>query len=128
MARRLQPGFLACLLLLSGAATSCAPPIPSGGFSAADPASRIYAAVQVAADYQRTGIGPSRLTLQNLIEMLLSADPAERLVAGDTLKLVTGTDLGYDASAPLVERQAAIQRWKAWLQETPVPDDSGDDR
>ena len=84
--------------------------------------------MQVAADYQRTGVQPGRLTVQNLIEMLLSADPAERLVAGDTLKLVTGTDLGYDASAPLVERQAAIQRWKAWLEETPDPGDSGDDR
>ena len=98
---------------------ACAPPVPSGGFGAPDPASRIYAAVQVASDYGRTQTQPDRSTLQDLIEMLLSSDPAERLVARNTLELVTGGDLGYDPSAPLVERVAEVQRWKEWLQETP---------
>ena len=117
---------MACILLLHGAVPACAPPIPSGGFQAPDPASRIYAAVQVASDFGRTQVRPDRDTLKNLIEMLLSSDAAERLVAGDTLKLVTGVDLGYDPSAPLVERVAEVQRWRAWLQETSSPTGAGD--
>ena len=121
----LHPGFIACILLLCGAVPACAPPVPSGGFQAPDPASRIYAAVQVASDYGRTQVPPDRATLKNLIEMLLSSDPAERLIAIDTLNLVTGVDLGYDPSAPLVERVAKVQRWKAWLEETPPLTDPG---
>ena len=127
MPPRLQSGFILCLLLLAGAVPACAPPIPSGGFEAADPASRIYAAVRVASDYDRTGVEPDHGTLQQLIEMLLSADPAERLVAGDTLKLVTGVDLGYEPSAPLVERVVQVQRWKTWLDQKSSDRSSGDD-
>ena len=82
--------------------------------------------VQVASEYGRTGVRPDRSTLQHLIVMLLSSVPAERLIAGDTLELVTGVDLGYDPSAPLVERLAATERWKSWLDEDPPPAEDGD--
>ncbi|MAC19199.1 MAG: hypothetical protein CMJ23_05870 [Phycisphaerae bacterium] len=93
---------------------SCAPPVPSGGFDAPDPASRIYAAVGVAEQFQKDGARPDLKTLQDLIRMLASADPAARLVAGDTLRMVTGVNFGYRASAPLAERVAATNRWIRW--------------
>ena len=76
--------------LLSGAAvlvllTGCAPPIPDGGFNAPDPASRLYAAAQVAANWSSIQPPEDRkrppiATLQQLVVMLESSDPAERLV------------------------------------------------
>ena len=105
--------------LLAGLPTGCAPPIPSGGFDAPDPASRIYAAVRVAEEFGRDPRMPDRATLEHLVAMLLSADPAERLIAGDTLRLVTGKDLGYDPSAPLPVRAAAADRWAAWVRALP---------
>lgn len=93
---------------------SCAPPVPSGGFDAPDPASRIYAAVNVAEQFEKDGIRPDLATLQDLIRMLASADPAARLVAGDTLRMVAGVNFGYQASAPLAERVAATNRWIRW--------------
>ncbi|MCP4835972.1 MAG: hypothetical protein GY895_14555 [Phycisphaera sp.] len=115
MPLRLQKGPLASFLLLLGGLTACAPPIPSGGFDAPDPASRIYAAVRVAAAFGETGARPDEATLRDLVEMLLSTDPAERLVAGDTLELVTGEDFGFDAADPFVQRVAAADRWAAWV-------------
>ena len=125
MPPRLQPGLIACLLLLSGAVTACAPPVPTGDFDSPDPSSRIYAAVRVASQHDRDGARPDRATLQHLIEMLLSSDPAERLIAGDTLKLVTGEDFGFDPSAPLAERASAVERWKTWLDDEPAVGASG---
>lgn len=117
MPRRLQNGLLASVLLLLGAMPSCAPPVPSGGFGAPDPASRIYAAVGVAEEFDQTGVRPDETTLENLVKMLVSADPAERFIAGNTLQLVTGQDLGFDASAPFAERTAAAERWADWIGE-----------
>ncbi len=103
----------------------CAPPIPVGNFHSPDPASRIYAAVEVARGFERDGVQPDRGTLEELIQMLPSADPAERLVAADTLRLVTGVDLGYRASDPLPLRAAATDRWVRWTRSLPSPEKKG---
>ncbi len=108
-----------CLMLLSSMMASCTPPIPSGGFDAPDPASRIYAAVEVATKFSRDRRRPDRSTLQDLVEMLLSTDPAERLVAGDTLRMVSGIDMGFDPSASIEKRAAAIDRWMEWVERLP---------
>jgi hypothetical protein len=100
--------------------TGCAPPIPDGGFDAPDPASRIYAAVRVAAEFQRTGIRPDRTTLEALVIMLSSADPAARFVASQTLREIAGTDFGFHPAAPLAERLPAIDRWRAWVEALPA--------
>ena len=127
MGRRPHPlaVVLAVILpgLMAGLPTGCAPPIPSGGFDAPDPASRIYAAVRVAEEFGRDPRMPDRATLEHLVAMLLSADPAERLIAGDTLRLVTGKELGYDPSAPLPVRAAAVDRWAAWVRTLPPEGD-----
>ncbi len=51
-----------------------------------------------------------------LVECLASDDPAVRLAAIGTLERLTGTTLGYRASAPPAERADAVQRWKAWVE------------
>ena len=104
----------------------CAPPIPVGNFQGPDPASRIYAAVGVARSFERDGVQPDRATLEDLIQMLPSADPAERLVAADTLRLVTGVDLGFRASDPLPLRVAATDRWVRWARALPGPRTTGE--
>ena len=113
--RRLLGGT-AGLILLAG----CAPPVPDGGFNAPDPASRIYAAADVAADWASTEPPEARRrpaigTLRELVVMLQSSDPAERLVAAETLRMVTGEDFGFDASAAAPIRFLAVNRWRAWV-------------
>ena len=123
----IRHGGAALLLLLL---TGCAPPIPDGGFDAPDPASRIYAAVRVADKWSsitppQDRSRPSIATLQQLVVMLESSDPAERLVASETLRMVTGEDFDYEASAPLPERFLAVNRWRAWVDSLAPPPSSG---
>lgn len=55
--------------------------------------------------------------LAALIEQLDSADPAVRMVAADTLTTLTGEDHGFRYDKPLGVRNAAVDRWAAWLRE-----------
>ena len=112
--------FSLVLVLVPFLGWGCAPPIPSGGFNAPDPASRIYAAVAVAQQFERTGALPDHAVLEDLVAMLISADPAERLVASDTLRLVTGQNFGYLPYAPMPERRVAANRWADWVRDPPV--------
>ncbi|MAB73038.1 MAG: hypothetical protein CMJ54_11095 [Planctomycetaceae bacterium] len=112
-------GVLAALTALG-----CAPPIPDGGFDAPDPASRIYAAVGVAERWNATTppearVRPPKKTLQHLVVMLQSSDPAARLIAGETLKLVTGRNFGFDPSGSTPTRFEAVERWRAWVDSLP---------
>lgn len=102
----------------------CAPPIPNGGFDAPDPASRIYAAVEVAKRWNSTQppearVRPPKATLQHLVVMLQSSDPAARLIAGDTLELVTGREFGFDPSGSPPARAEAAARWRVWVETLP---------
>ena len=108
------------LVLVPFLGWGCAPPIPSGGFDAPDPASRIYAAVAVAQEFERTGARPDHVVLEDLVAMLISADPAERLVASDTLRLVTGRNFGYLPYATMPERRVAADRWADWVRKQPT--------
>ena len=51
--------------------------------------------------------------------MLQSSDPAARLISGDTLKLVTGRDFGFKASASPPVRFEAAARWRTWVDTLP---------
>ncbi|MDA1025383.1 MAG: hypothetical protein O3A19_03040 [Planctomycetota bacterium] len=127
----MAPAKKTCGILLGGAAfvlllAGCAPPIPDGGFDAPDPASRLYAAARVAANWSSTQPPDARrpppiATLRQLVVMLESSDPAERLVASETLQMVTGEDFGYEPSAPLPERFLAVNRWRAWVDSRATP-------
>jgi hypothetical protein len=115
MRRRLPRPALSAAIGVVVTTAGCAPPIPDGGFAGPDPASRIYAAARVAAEFDRTGVLPDRATLEQLVIMLGSADPANRFVASETLKAMAETDFGYHPSAPLPERAAAQDRWRLWV-------------
>jgi hypothetical protein len=99
---------------------ACAPPIPDGGFRSPDPASKIYAAIQLVRTYGRTaGDEATRIPkkdLQALVEMLYSADPASRFVAVETLRTLTNESMAYDPAGPFPERAAAAEQWATWVE------------
>lgn len=53
--------------------------------------------------------------IEPLIRMLASDDPLMRLVASDTLKQITGEDLGYDPAGSDSQRRAGAERWAEWF-------------
>ncbi len=85
----------------------CASEPPS--FSASDPNKRLGALREAAATNDPE-------TIQPMIEMLESDDPAQRLLAIAALRERTGQTLGYDHTAPEADRHEAVERWKAWYE------------
>lgn len=57
-----------------------------------------------------------RASIPNLILVLESSDPAQRMLAIGALERMTGQSLGYEYWAPRPVRDEAIARWKAWWQ------------
>lgn len=95
-------------LALAGAAMAgCRASLPAD-FDAPDAGSRIRAVV-AAADR------PTPEDLAQMVRSLGSDDPALRSMAIAALERTTGERFGYDAWAPRGDRQAAIDRWKGWL-------------
>jgi HEAT repeat protein len=104
-------GVLVGVLMTAAAAlTGCANPDTAVGFHEQNPAARIRAIRQAAATGDRSAI-------PDLIDLLESDDPAERVLSIRTLQGMTGQTLGYDHSAPLEERREAVRRWSAWYAE-----------
>jgi len=62
---------------------------------------------------ERTGEGRA-ITL--LLQALTDASAWVRESAGAVLSRLTGQSFGYDAFAPLAERQQAVRRWHSWWQ------------
>ena len=57
-----------------------------------------------------------RASVPEIVGMLSSDDPAERMVAIASLERLTGQRLGYEPTASSFSRQAAVERWRAWLE------------
>ena len=93
-----------------GALGGCAPEAAS--FDSREPAARLEASFRAvdARDQRST---------DELIRMLSSDDPAERLVAIRSLERLTGQTLGYDHAGTEAERAEAIDRWVAWQAAQP---------
>ena len=89
---------------------SCASFQPADSFQSVDPAGRLHAASKAAAANDKSAI-------PDLVGMLSSDDPAERLVAIGTLERLTGERLGYDPAGSPSSRSAAIQRWNKQVAE-----------
>lgn len=111
------PGLLACVLLCG----CLSDPSSNVGFDEPDPQARIRAA-RLAAE------GDDRAAIPELIRMLGSDDPAERLTAIGSLEHLTGQTLGYRHYDLEPIRAEAIDRWVDWLagqhaSEEPVPSD-----
>ena len=103
-ARRFLP--LACIASLLSACAGDA----KTDFDSLQSTGRIKAAVQAAELNDRSAV-------PELVVMLNSDDPAERLVAISALHKITGQSLGYDESAPETDRDAAIARWQAFVED-----------
>jgi hypothetical protein len=72
--------------------------------------------VQAVAEVRRLG---SAEHVPALIEMLDDEDESVRLVAGATLKDLTGRDTGYRPYASPQERRRQVEDWRAWWAGTP---------
>ena len=93
---------LTCLALFP--LSACAPPARNGGFDSGNPAARFYAIEEAV----RTG---DRSAVAHIVPALDSDDPAERLLAIEALRRLTGETLGYAYDLPRDEREAAVRRW-----------------
>ena len=84
---------------------SCAGPGLHAGFDAPDPAARLHATVQAAAENDTT-------KLPQIVEDLDSDDSAVRMLSIYALERLTGETLGYNFAAPKPDRQAAVEAWR----------------
>ena len=57
---------------------------------------------------------PDNVVIPALIDRLGDTDPVVRLSASEELRKRTGQDFGYLPWGDLVERQRAIDQWRAW--------------
>jgi len=94
-------------IVMAALPSGCAPP-PPADFRSADPASRLKAIEAAARTRDRSAI-------PDLVESLDSVDPAIRLFAIETLRSLTGTDLGYRAGDSPERRAEAIGGWIEWV-------------
>ena len=85
----------------------CSGPSLQPGFESVDPQERTAALLKAA----RSG---EAAAIPELIIMLESSDPAERMLADETLKRLTGQDFGYRHYDPAWKRQPAVDAWRDW--------------
>lgn len=97
--------------IVSLAACGCSLPQQRASFTSVDPQERSLAALEAS---QRTD--PANVPA--LLQQLRSDDPAQRMLSIHALERTTGQTMGYDHSAPLAEREAAIRRWNEWYEQS----------
>lgn len=95
------------VLVLCVSLAACSLPDREAGFQSRDPAMRIQALRDAIAAGDRSAI-------PDLIAMLDSEDPAQRMFAQAGLERMTGQTLGYDHAATPAKRAPAIEAWVAW--------------
>lgn len=100
---RVLTGMIAPAVLAGG----CTQPALRPTFVNGTPEERIMAATEAIETHDTSKV-------PQLITMLESQDAAQRLVAGEALRRLTGRTMGYDFSAPAGERDEAVSRWRAW--------------
>ena len=100
-------------LLTAGCLPSQQPPAKAD-LRANDTPARVPAIVHAAGD-------DDEATLPELVHALADKDPAVRLFAIRSLNERTGQTLDYRYYEAAEKRQAAIDRWHAWLQEHLAP-------
>ncbi len=88
----------------------CAGPALEPGFDSIDPQERTAALIDAARDKDRTAI-------PQLIVMLESDDPAERMLASETLRRLTGMNFDYHHADPAWRREKPVLAWRRWWEE-----------
>ena len=101
------------LLILTGCLPSEQAPTRAD-FRATDTPAKVPAIVQAAE-------GDDQATLSDLIHALSDKDPTVRLFAIQSLQTRTGQTLGFRYYETQDKRQAATDRWHAWLANTLAP-------
>lgn len=94
-------------MLCAAVASGCAGPSDAVGFDEQDPGARLRAVQDAATTKDGTKV-------DELIELLASDDPAERVLAIRTLERITGETKGYDHAETPQSRREAIERWAVW--------------
>lgn len=88
-------------------AGGCRGPALEPGFRSVDPQERTAALLEsVRAEDGRS--------IPDLIAMLESGDPAQRMLAANALRRLTGEDLGYRHYDPPAARAIAADAWRRW--------------
>ncbi len=88
---------------------SCGPAIHAD-FDSPEPAARNAAIVKAARNADQQSV-------DELVHLLRSDDPATRLLASETLEKLTGESQGYDPSSNETQRELAIAKWEQWLKD-----------
>lgn len=89
------------------AAGGCGGPAFEPGFRSVDPQERTAALLATV----RTEDGRS---IPDLIVLLESSDPAQRMLAANALRRLTAEDLGYRHYDPPAARAIAADAWRRW--------------
>lgn len=100
----------ACAVLLSLPLGACSQPALRADAESNDPQERTLALARIVSDDDR-----SRAV--EVISLLESPDPVDRMLAIRTLERWTGNTNGYDHSAPEAQRAHAVEAWWTWAQE-----------
>ena len=96
--------LLVILLAMSLNGCTSTAPLSEGTLDSPNPAARLYA-------IRRAGQQRDLSKVPQLVELLDSSDPTERLLVIQSLEHITGSRLDYDPYANPQKREAAIARW-----------------
>lgn len=83
---------------------------PEADLDSADPGARVRAALDVDASGRDD-------EFRDLVRMLGSDDPLERMVASSRLSQIAGDTMGYHHASPEAERLSAAERWASWARD-----------
>lgn len=98
------------IILAAPALVGCGGPSIEPGFESVDPQERTAALLDAA----RSGDASAT---PELVIMLDSSDPAERMLADETLRRLTGEDFGYRHYDPEPQRREAAKAWRQWWEQ-----------
>jgi hypothetical protein len=101
------------ILLLTPLPLGCVHPSGPMSVKNPDPAVKIPA-IKLAVRQDNRSVAPQ------LVHDLDSDDAAVRFYAIQGLRRLTGNDLGYHFYEDKLDRQPAVERWKAWLKNQPA--------
>jgi hypothetical protein len=87
----------------------CSLPGQRADFDSIDPAERTLAAVAAVES-------PEPSETRELIEMLESEDPGDRMLAIGVLERSTGERFGFDHAGSARSRREAVERWRRWAE------------
>lgn len=102
---------VSAIALAGGLLTMTGCPSAKTAFDSPAPSKRLDAIVDAAAKNDRS-------SYRQLVDMLGSDDPVERMLAIRALERITHQTLGYRHQDPEWKRLESVNRWEQWLEST----------